>query len=80
MPGWFFFIDLLFCFNTAFYTKGVIIYNWRDIFINYLKGNFALDFIVIFPFMISLYLKIEYVDAILFLRSHKIRANLKRFE
>jgi hypothetical protein len=47
---------------------------------NYLKGKFFWDLIVIIPFMISLRMKIKYLDMILLLRSNKMRKIALNFE
>lgn len=73
LPGWAFLIDIILNFNTAYYSKGVIISKRSKIFKHYLKTNFFWDSIVVVPFIISLKLRIPFMDSVLLLRTNKMR-------
>ena len=72
LPSWLFLIDILLQFNTAYYKKGILITQRSKIIQHYLRGNFTWDLIIIIPFFISLYFKVQYLDITLILRSNKL--------
>jgi potassium voltage-gated channel Eag-related subfamily H protein 5 len=60
-------------FNTAFYKEGKINSNRKSIIINYIRGDFLIDFIVIIPFFIRQY-GIPYIEFVLLLRVTRIKS------
>ena len=80
IPGWAFLLDICINFNTAYYYRGAIIRARSLIFKTYLNNKFFWDLIVVIPFIISLKLKIPYMDLVLFLRTNKMRKILQNFE
>lgn len=67
-------------FNTAYYETGQLIKERTVIAKKYLTSNFLWDFIVVAPFFINQYFKVNYVDMILLLRQKKIRHCVKSYE
>jgi hypothetical protein len=59
--------DVFLNFNTAFVVHGTIVKDRKEIFKNYLSGTFWYDFFIIIPFIISLRVRIDFLDAILIL-------------
>ncbi|CAD8095929.1 unnamed protein product [Paramecium sonneborni] len=67
LPSWVFIAEILLNFNTAYYDKGLMHEDRKQIMKHYVKGNFFWDIIVIIPFLIS-YLDIPFVRYTLLLR------------
>lgn len=80
LPGWAFLFDIFMHFNTAYYSKGVVISQRLKILKHYLRTNFFWDMIVVVPFIISLRLKIPFMDSVLLLRTNKMRKIAQSFE
>ncbi|CAD8147087.1 unnamed protein product [Paramecium octaurelia] len=53
LPSWVFVAEILLNFNTAYYDKGLMHEDRKQIMKHYVKGNFFWDLIVIIPFLIS---------------------------
>ena len=66
--------------NTAFYSKGILIYNREEIIKQYLKSNLFLDLITVGPFLISYFIKIKSFSLLFLLRSIKLKNLLKRLD
>ncbi len=47
-----FILDILVCFNTAFYDKGLVVTERKLIALNYLRTWFVLDFMTSIPYSI----------------------------
>ncbi|CAD8066524.1 unnamed protein product [Paramecium primaurelia] len=67
LPSWVFIAEILLNFNTAYYDKGLMHEDRKQIMKHYVKGNFFWDIIVVIPFLIS-YLDIPFVRYTLLLR------------
>ncbi|CAD8147818.1 unnamed protein product [Paramecium pentaurelia] len=67
LPSWVFIAEILLNFNTAYYDKGLMHEDRKQIMKHYVKGNFFWDIIVIIPFLIS-YMDIPFVRYTLLLR------------
>ncbi|CAD8091549.1 unnamed protein product [Paramecium primaurelia] len=67
LPSWIFIAEILLNFNTAYYDKGLMHEDRKQIIKHYVKGNFFWDLIVIIPFLIS-YMDIPFVRYTLLLR------------
>ncbi|CAD8114518.1 unnamed protein product [Paramecium sonneborni] len=67
LPSWIFIAEILLNFNTAYYDKGLMHEDRKQIMKHYVKGNFFWDIIVIIPFLIS-YMDIPFVRYTLLLR------------
>ena len=52
-PSYVFIIEIILNFNTAYYHKGIIYTNRRQIFKHYISSQFWWDLIVVIPFIIS---------------------------
>jgi len=46
----FFILDIFVNFNTGYYSKGLLIMERKRIFVNYLKGAFAVDLVASIPY------------------------------
>lgn len=79
IPSWIFVADILLNFNTAYYSKGVMHRNKRDIFKHYVKGNFWWDMIVVIPFILSQF-RIPYTEFTLLLRVTRVRSMMENVE
>jgi len=53
LPSWVFILEIVFNFNTAYYHKGMIHKDRKEIFKQYIKTNFLWDLIVVIPFLLS---------------------------
>ncbi|CAD8070386.1 unnamed protein product [Paramecium sonneborni] len=71
LPQYVFVFEILLNFNVAYYSRGVLVMNRAQIFKHYLKGKFALDFIVLIPFMIGKS-NIPYVEFVLLFRVSRV--------
>ena len=60
IPVWIFFINVIFNFLTAYYSKGVYIYNKQRIILRYLRKEFVMDLITLVPFAFSIYFQYKY--------------------
>ncbi|CAD8180977.1 unnamed protein product [Paramecium pentaurelia] len=67
LPSWVFIAEIILNFNTAYYDKGLMHEDRKQIMKHYVKGNFFWDIIVVIPFLIS-YLDIPFVRYTLLLR------------
>ncbi|EAS03000.2 cation channel family protein (macronuclear) [Tetrahymena thermophila SB210] len=80
LPGWTFLADIILNFNTAYFSKGQIIYNRVKIIKNYLKTKFLGDLLVVVPFIISLRLNLILLNSVLILRTNKMFKLANYFE
>ncbi|CAD8171955.1 unnamed protein product [Paramecium octaurelia] len=53
LPSWVFMAEILLNFNTAYYDKGLMHEDRKQIIKHYVKGNFFWDVIVIIPYLLS---------------------------
>ena len=79
IPSWFFVVDIIFNFNTAFYSKGLIHTDRKEIINNYIGGNFKYDLLMVIPYFAS-YLQIPYTDYILLLRAFRVKYIIEELE
>ncbi|KAL4444512.1 hypothetical protein ABPG74_016805 [Tetrahymena malaccensis] len=80
LPGWTFLADIILNFNTAYFSKGQIIYNRSKIIKNYLKTKFIGDLLIVVPFIISLRLNLILLNSVLILRTNKMFKLANYFE
>ncbi|KAL4491788.1 hypothetical protein ABPG72_006043 [Tetrahymena utriculariae] len=80
LPGWTFLADIILNFNTAYFSKGQIIYSRSKIIKNYLKTKFIGDLLVVVPFIISLRLNLILLNSVLILRTNKMFKLANYFE
>jgi len=52
LPMYIYIVNLLIRFNTAYYRRGLIVYDRWNIFLNYIKGRLLLDCAVILMFVV----------------------------
>ncbi|CAK77349.1 unnamed protein product (macronuclear) [Paramecium tetraurelia] len=71
LPQYVFVFEILLNFNVAYYSRGVLVLNRGQIFKHYLKGKFALDFIVLIPFMIGRS-NVPYIEFVLLFRVSRV--------
>ncbi|CAD8158570.1 unnamed protein product [Paramecium pentaurelia] len=71
LPQYVFVFEILLNFNVAYYSRGVLVLNRAQIFKHYLKGKFALDFIVLIPFMIGRS-NVPYIEFVLLFRVSRV--------
>ncbi|CAD8158681.1 unnamed protein product [Paramecium octaurelia] len=71
LPQYVFVFEILLNFNVAYYSRGVLVLNRTQIFKHYLKGKFALDFIVLIPFMIGRS-NVPYIEFVLLFRVSRV--------
>lgn len=72
IPSWSFVIDIIFNFNTAYYSKGLIMKSRLKIAKHYIRTALAWDLIIVVPFLFSSLFTVRYLNIILLLRSSKI--------
>ena len=81
IPFFIFFLDIFFNSNTAFFSKGIVIYEKEEILKNYIQNEFLLDFITLFPFYFTSILnKAKLLDLLYFFRIIKLSKLLFRME
>jgi hypothetical protein len=78
-PSYIFIMEILLNFNTAYYHKGIIHTNRKQIFKHYVGSNFWWDLIVVIPFIVSQF-NIPYTDFTLLLRVTRIRSMVEQLE
>lgn len=72
LPQYVFIIEILLNFNVAYYSRGMLVLNQRQIVQHYLKGKFIVDFIVLIPFLIGRS-NVPYVEFVLLFRVSRVR-------
>ena len=60
LPSYVFIVEILINFNTAYYDKGLMHQDRKQIIKHYVRGNLIWDLIVVIPFLLS-YLDIPYI-------------------
>ena len=50
---------MIFSFNTAYYSKGVMVSSKKKIIEHYLRNQFWIDFVAIAPLYVSLWLDVK---------------------
>ncbi|CAD8107224.1 unnamed protein product [Paramecium primaurelia] len=79
LPSWTFIIDIIIKFFTAYYSKGQIHKNHKDIFRNYARYELRWDLLIAIPFILSSF-KIPYTEYILMLRITKVKKLIDQIE
>jgi hypothetical protein len=79
IPSWFFMVDILLNFNTAYYHKGMIHTRRNEIIEHYLQSNFRWDLIIVVPFIISQF-QVPYTDFTLLLRALRVKSMVENLE
>ena len=80
-PFLIFLADIFLNLNTAFYSKGIIIYEKEEILKNYFHNKFFIDIITLFPFYITTILKVaKLLELFYLLRIFKLITLLKKME
>jgi len=77
-------LDIMKTFNTAYYDKGVLVINRREVFSKYIHGSFIFDILSIFPLiwnyqMCTMSIS-NYLNLIFFLKYSNFKKILQRFE
>ena len=68
-----FLIDILFNFNTSYYSKGELISKRAKIAKHYIKTKFILDLVTIFPFLFGRFIHNKMLQLFLVIRGVKIK-------
>ncbi|CAD8084275.1 unnamed protein product [Paramecium sonneborni] len=79
LPSWIFVAEIILNFNTAYYDKGLMHEDRKQIVKHYVKQNFFWDLIVAIPFLIS-NLNIQVVRYILLLRLTRLNPLMESIE
>ena len=80
-PFYFYIIDILISLNTAYYQKGLLIYDKFKIFKNYMKNDLLIDFISIFtPMLLSFIFHNDLCLALFLFRIIKLSYLVKKIE
>ena len=53
LPSWAFIMDVLLKFFTAYYEKGILVNDRKQIFLNYLRKESLWDLIVLVPYFLA---------------------------
>lgn len=72
-------MEIVINFNTAFYDQGKINYDRKAILVNYMKGDFFIDMLVIIPVFIRQY-DVPYVEFALLLRITRVKSLFENVE
>ena len=75
----FFFLNILINLNTAFFEKGKLTFSRNLITINYLKNDFLIDSLTLYPFLHSFQYR-SFIDLIFFLRILKFFSLINKLE
>ena len=77
-------IDIIKTFNTAYYHKGILVINRREILSKYIYHNFPLDVITIIPVVLNYYCindgKFEFFNLFFFIKYSHFKRILQRFQ
>lgn len=70
--------DMVLNFFTAYYKKGMINREIKQIFVHYAKGFLLFDLGTILPFFLNIWIKITYIDILILLHYFRIVSTLTR--
>lgn len=80
LPIWIFFIDVGINLMTAYYSKGVYIFNKMKIVKHYIKTNLFLDCISLIPFAFAIYFDSKFVQLFFMIRIFFLRKLINNFD
>ena len=73
-------IDIIISINTAFFFKGVIVFEKLFILENYLKKYFLLDLISVIPFYVNLIFEVHSIEILVFFRLLKLKILIEKMK
>lgn len=72
-------MDLILCFFKGYYEKGILKTKKSDIFWHYIKGDFAIDVLIILPFILGFF-GYHYANYLMMIRITRVRRTMHTIE